>query len=106
MSATNLIDKLVEIERVLGSKAETATLRRLVQEAQSSVLEIQRQMIDTLRENGRLRERMERCESIKRTRPHEIRLPSNAMIAQDLAGRPKPVASEEAEPVPQWLSVS
>lgn len=104
MSAANLINKLMEIERVLG-KAETAALRKLVHEAQSCVLEMQRQLIDTLGENARLRERMETCTPSSPARTiRELRLPTHAEIARELVRAPKPPL-EEVEPV-RLLSVS
>lgn len=60
MSAANLITRLLQIERALG-KSHSLEIRNLVLEAQGCVLELEQQLIETLRENERLRERMERC---------------------------------------------
>lgn len=95
MGATDLIQKLVAIERAVG-KVNTAEVHSLVLEAQGYVLEIQRQMIDTLRENGRLRERMEKYEPTSPARLKEPQLPSRAEVARELAERLKPVAEEKA----------
>jgi hypothetical protein len=103
MSAANLISKLVEIEKVVG-KARIAEVHGLVLEAQSCVLEIQRQVIDTLRENARLRERMERYEPTSPAWAREFRLPSNAEMARELAMMPKAPAEEMMAPFLQTAS--
>jgi len=104
MSAANLIKKLVEIERAVG-KTRTPEVHSLVLEAQGFVLEIQRAMIETLRENARLRERMEKYEPTAVARLRELRLPSHGEIARELAGRPKP-APEDMAGVPIQLAAS
>lgn len=104
MSAANLIEKLVEIERAVG-RARTADVHSMVLEAQGCVLEIQRQIIETLRENTRLRERMEKYEPTSPARARLPRLPSNAEVARELARAPKP-ASEEAVVAPLHLAAS
>ncbi|MFZ0632436.1 MAG: hypothetical protein WA399_16890 [Acidobacteriaceae bacterium] len=97
MSAADLINRLMEIERVAG-KARALEVHSLVLEAQGSVLEIQRQMIDTLRENVRLRERLEKYEPTSPARVREPRLPSHAEIARELMRMPKPVADDAGVP--------
>jgi hypothetical protein len=104
MSAANLVSKLMEIERVVG-KTRTTELHGLVLEAQGFVLEIQRQLIDTLRENARLRERMEKYEPTSPARAWDARLPSHAEIARELAGRKK-LTAEETSLIPVLLSAS
>jgi hypothetical protein len=98
MGAANLISKLLEIEKVAG-KARIAGVHGLVLEAQGCVLELQRQLIDTLRENTRLRERMERYEPTSPAWAREPRLPSNAEIARELAMMPKATAEDMTLPV-------
>lgn len=93
MNAANLINKLMEIERAVGH-ARTAEVHAMVLEAQGCVLEMQREMIDTLRENGRLRERIEKCDPAA-ARAREARMPTNAEVAWDLA-RKMPSASDDA----------
>lgn len=93
MGAADLIQKLVAIERAVG-KTRTLEVHSLVLEAQGFVLEIQRQMIETLRENARLRERMEKYEPTSPARMRESWIPSNAEIARELA-RPKAPAEEK-----------
>jgi hypothetical protein len=105
MGAANLISKLMEIERAIG-RARPVDVHALVLEAQSYVLEIQRQMIDTLRENARLRERMEKCEPVAVTRTREFLLPSNTEVARELSRRMRSVAEETAVPSLQQLAVS
>lgn len=104
MGAANLIDKLVEIERAVG-RTRTAEVHALVLEAQGCVLEIQRQVIETLRENARLRERMEKYEPTSPARHREPRLPTHAEIARDLAKWPGP-ATEEPTVMPILQSAS
>lgn len=104
MGAADLIQKLVAIERAVG-KARAVEVHSLVLEAQGFVLEIQRQMIDTLRENARLRERMEKYEPTSHARMREPRLPSHAEIAMELA-RPRPVAPDENVVVPLQMAAS
>lgn len=103
MGAANLINRLMEIDRVLG-KAEVAAVRRLVHEAQSCVLELQRQLIDTLGENARLREQMETCQPVSEPRVREMRLPSHAEMARELARGTKQPVEETA--LRRLLSVS
>ncbi|HEX3985658.1 MAG TPA: hypothetical protein VHX13_03525 [Acidobacteriaceae bacterium] len=95
MGAAKLLQRLVEIERLVG-EARTAGAHSLVLEAQGYVLEIQRQLIDTLRENARLRERMEKYEPTSPARLWETRLPSNTEVALELARRMRPAAEETA----------
>lgn len=80
MSAAILISRLLQIERTLG-RSHPLEIRNLVLEAQGCVLELEQQLIETLRENERLRERMERCE-------HASYLP--------VAGAAPPMPSEQA----------
>jgi hypothetical protein len=63
MKAAVLMSRLLEVERAIG-KAHPVKLREMVLEAQGCVLELEQEMIDTLRECGRLRERMENCKSV------------------------------------------
>lgn len=93
MGATDLVSKLMEIERAVG-RVRALEVHGLVLEAQGYVLEIQRQMIETLRENARLRERMEKYEPTSWARAP--RLPSHAEIARELAGKMRPAAEETA----------
>lgn len=60
MNAANLMAKLVQIERAVGGT--NLAVRAMVMEAEESVLQLEQQMIETLGENERLRERMENCE--------------------------------------------
>jgi hypothetical protein len=92
----------MEIERAVG-RVRTPEVHALVLEAQNYVLEMQQQMIDTLRENGRLRERMEKCEPAVRTR--EMRMPTNAEIAWEL-GRKMVPTSDDAAMAPFHLAAS
>jgi len=93
MTAAILIAKLLEVEKSIG-RAHHSTLRNMVLEAQGCVLEMEQQMIETLRENGRLRERMEKFEHTATNQtPNTTRF---SQIAADLSralGR-KPVQSE------------
>ena len=104
MGAAKLVSKLVEIEKAV-SKAKAAEVHSLVLEAQGFVLEIQRQMIDTLRENARLRERMEKYEPTSPVRMREPRMPTHAEIARELVARPRPVGDEKAT-MPLQLAAS
>lgn len=104
MGAADLIQKLVAIERAVG-KVKTPDVHSLVLEAQGLVLELQRQTIDTLRENARLRERMEKYEPTSRARVWEPRLPTHAEMARELVTRPKPVAEEKVV-MPMQLAAS
>jgi hypothetical protein len=105
MSAANLVDKLVEIERAIG-RATTADVHAMVLEAQGCVLDIQRQLIDTLRENARLRERMEKCEPTSMARLREVLLPSNAEVAWELARRVRPAPEDTTAALPIHLAAS
>lgn len=58
MNAADLMAKLVEIERVVGWTSPV-NIRARVTEAEESLLQLEQQMIETLRENALLRERME-----------------------------------------------
>lgn len=58
MTAAILIAKLLEVEKAIG-KAHPSTLRHMVLEAQGCVLEMECEIIDTLRDNRRLRERVD-----------------------------------------------
>jgi hypothetical protein len=60
MNAAELMAKLVEIERAVGW-TNPVNIRAKVIEAEESLLQLEQQMIETLRENARLRERMESC---------------------------------------------
>lgn len=104
MGAADLIQKLVAIERAVGS-TRTIEVHSLVLDAQSFVLDIQRQMIDTLRENARLRERMEKYEPTSHARLRDPRLPSHAEIAMELA-RPRPPLADENAMAPLQLAAS
>ena len=104
MGAADLIQKLVAIERAAG-KAKAIEVHSLVLEAQGSVLEIQRQMIDTLRENARLRERMEKYEPTSPPRMWDSRLPGYAEIAMELA-RPRLAVADEKAVAPLQLAAS
>jgi hypothetical protein len=105
MSAANLINKLMEIERAV-SRARAAEMHTMVLEAQGCVLEIQRQMIEMLRENARLREKMEKYEPTSGARKRQALLPSNAEVAWELARRAR-VGSEEPAAAPlQHLAAS
>jgi hypothetical protein len=55
MNAADLMDKLLEIERTVGNDPPTR-VRALVIAAEESVLLIQEEMIETLRENELLRQ--------------------------------------------------
>jgi hypothetical protein len=105
MSAANLVNKLMEIERSIG-RATTADVHALVLEAQGCVLEIQRQIIDTLRENARLRERMEKCEPTSMVRLRDVLLPSNAEVAWELARRVRSASEENAVALAIHLAAS
>jgi hypothetical protein len=93
MGAANLVKKLVEIERSVGN-VRAIEVHALVLEAQGYVLEMQRQMIDTLRENTRLRERMEKYEPTSPARMREARMPSNTEVARELARMHMPLTEE------------
>lgn len=58
MNTADLIEKLLEIERTIENENPN-TVRALVMAAEESVLFIEQEMIETLRENELLRQRME-----------------------------------------------
>jgi hypothetical protein len=58
MTAAHLIEKLLEIERKVGIE-DPAKVRVMVMEAEENVLHIEELIIETLRENEHLRQRME-----------------------------------------------
>jgi hypothetical protein len=58
MTAAHLIEKLLEIERKVGIE-DPAKVRVMVMEAEENVLHIEKLIIETLRENEHLRQRME-----------------------------------------------
>lgn len=60
MNTAELLKKLLEIELAVGRTNQVA--RAMVLEAEESVLQLERQMIGTLRGNERLREQMEECD--------------------------------------------
>jgi hypothetical protein len=61
MIASDLMAKLVEIERAVGGTT-SANIRAGVMGAEESLLQLEQQMAETLRENELLRERMENYE--------------------------------------------
>ncbi|MGC2583169.1 MAG: hypothetical protein WA399_13785 [Acidobacteriaceae bacterium] len=61
MTTAILIAKLLEIERSVA-KSNSFRVRAMVLEAQGCVLELEQQLIQTMGEMQRLRERMENCE--------------------------------------------
>lgn len=61
MIASDLMSKLVEIERAVGGTT-SANIRARVMGAEESLLQLEQQMAETLRENELLRERMENYE--------------------------------------------
>lgn len=105
MNAANLVSKLMEIERAIG-RATTADVHAMVLDAQGCVLEIQVQLIETMRENARLRERMEKCEPTTMLRVREVLLPSNAEVAWELARRVRSASEDTAVPSPIQLVAS
>lgn len=58
MNAALLLQKLSDIARLYAAGDSVAMLNR-VMDAQDLVLQMQREQIEILRENGRLRERLE-----------------------------------------------
>lgn len=87
--------KLLQIERAVG-KAHAMNLRQMVLEAQGCVLEVEQEMIETLRECGRLRERMENCERSSLTvRPGSM-IAANREIANGLS---RPASSRHSHSV-------
>lgn len=57
MTAAILIAKLLEAEKAVG-KARPSTIRDMLFEAQGCVLEMEQEIIETLRDNERLRRRV------------------------------------------------
>ena len=98
LNAAILIAKLLLIENAI-ERVHPLTLRSMVLEVEGCVLEMEQEMIETLRENGRLHERLEKCEEHGRT--HSFSLSSYSELAADLSrerGR-KPAASEPGRPL-------
>lgn len=84
MSAAILISKLLEIERSLG-KCDPVKIRAIVLEAQGCVLELEQQLIETMGEMQRLRERMENCERSRLSGVPTAKLSKNEEIAMELS---------------------
>jgi hypothetical protein len=85
MNIADLITKLVEIERAIG-KADSSKLREMVIDCEEEVLRVERQMIDTLGENGRLRERMENCDRSSLFRLSSPRITEGEADLMELSG--------------------
>ena len=60
MLTSSLLEKLLEIERRVGS-TDPLQLRAMLMEAEADVLSVQAEMIGLLQESARLREQYERC---------------------------------------------
>lgn len=82
MSAAILIAKLLEIEQSLG-KTDPVKIRAMLFEAQGCVLELEQQLIETMREMQRLRERMENCEKLSGL--SGVKFSKNEELAKELS---------------------
>lgn len=60
MPTTELLEKLLEIERSLGHK-DNVTIRSMVMDAQVELLRVQADVIRVLEDMSKLREQHERC---------------------------------------------
>lgn len=80
-----LIAKLLEIERAVVQRNDPSKIRAMVLEAQGSVLELEQQLIETMGELQRLRERMENCERSRLTGVSTPKLSKNEEMAGELA---------------------
>jgi len=99
MTAAILIAKLVQIESAVG-RAHPFAVRNMVLEAQGCVLEMEQEMIEILRENGRLRERLQICESNEYPRPLHTPSDSEGIAGLSHNQDRKPPTSEVLLP---WL---
>ena len=85
MTTADLIAKLVEIEQALGTTG-SARARALLFEAEEAVLRLEQQMIETLRDNERLRERMENCEGLTAARLSQAEMAEDGSGLMELSG--------------------
>jgi hypothetical protein len=69
MNAADLMAKLIQIERAVGGTHPP--VRAMAIEAEDSLLQLEQQLIESLRENELLRERMENCERFSQSRTVE-----------------------------------
>lgn len=88
MKATGLVVRLMEIEQSLGTRSAAET-HDLVLQAEDCALEMERQLMDVLRENERLRQRMEKCDRSSLVQTSQARLPESAAVSSQ-TGKSRP----------------